>query len=182
MSVIQEKKIKKERGKKKDKSAYFRYNKDLYLEALLSVILIFSLTYLAWIHNLADISSKVSTVSEIISLFCMAKLFTLVMLKWITLRESDFSWQLIEIRDTTLVIALQMSSLFAFSSDSQLLATDRSLLIVLYQWNSLDYIPDEMKRTHLLLCLLVALLYCELLLKIRIPLRLHLTWDKAIRF
>lgn len=120
---------KKKRGggegeeKKKVKDFLFRHNKELYLEALLSLILIFSLTYLAWIHNLADILSKVSTVSEIISLFCMAKLFTLVMLKWITLRGSDFSWQLIEIRDTTLVIILQMSSLFAFSSDSQLLAT-----------------------------------------------------------
>lgn len=114
---------KKKVKKKKEKDFLFRHNKELYLEALLSLILIFSLTYLAWIHNLADILSKVSTVSEIISLFCMAKLFTLVMLKWITLRESDFSWQLIEIRDTTLVIILQMSSLFAFSSDSQLLAT-----------------------------------------------------------
>lgn len=72
----------------------------------------------------------------------MAKLFTLVMLKWITLRESDFSCQLIEIRDTTLVIVLQMSSLFAFSSDSQLLASVRSLLIDPYQWNSLECIPD----------------------------------------
>lgn len=113
-----------------------------YLETLLSMTLIFSLTYLARIHNLADILSKVSTVSEIISLFCMAKLFILVMLKWITLRESNFSWQLIEIRDTTLVIVLQMSSLFAFRSDSQLLATVRSLLIDPYQWNSLEYIPD----------------------------------------
>lgn len=158
---------KKKREKKKDKSAYFRYNKELYLEALLSLILIFSLTYLAWIHNLADILSKVSTVSEIIRLLCMAKLFTLVMLKWITLRESDFSWQLIEIRDTTLVIVLQMNSLFAFSSDSQLLATVKSLLIDTYQWNSLDYILHEMKRRYLLICLLVASLY-ELFLKIRI--------------
>lgn len=109
--------------KRKYKTFLFRYNKELYLEALLSLILIFSLIYIAWIHNLADILSKVSTVSEIISLFCMAKLFSLVMLKLITLRVSNFSWQLTEIRDKTLAIILQMSSLFAFSSDSQLLAT-----------------------------------------------------------
>lgn len=55
MSISQKK---KKRKKRKDKSLVFRHNKELYLEALLSLILIFSLTYLAWIHNLADILSK----------------------------------------------------------------------------------------------------------------------------
>lgn len=124
MSTSEGKKKKERKKRRKDKGFLFLFmhNKESYLEALLSLILIFSLTYLAWIHNLADIWSKVSTVSEIISLFCMAKLFTLVMLKWITLGESDFSWKLIEIRDTTLVIVLQMRALFAFGSDLQLLS------------------------------------------------------------
>ena len=37
----------RKKKKRKDKSFLFRHNKELYLEALLSLILIFSLTYLA---------------------------------------------------------------------------------------------------------------------------------------
>jgi len=41
------KKKKEKKKKRKEKSFIFRYNKELCLEALLSLILIFSLTYLA---------------------------------------------------------------------------------------------------------------------------------------
>lgn len=156
-----EKKKKERKKRTKDKVFLFMHNKESYLEALLSLKLIFSLTYLVWIHNLDDIWSKVSTVTEIISSFFMAKLFTLVMLKWITLGKSDFSCKLSEIGDTTLVIT-------GFTNECPVCIwfwladpiSVKSLLIDPYQQNSLECnISLEIKKNLSFIHLLVALLW-----------------------